>query len=94
MSEILQKAAEILGARLSGVAGVVKVDIAGEGGVMVENGVARVGDGDADVVISADAATFSGLLDGSVDPTMAYMSGRLKVAGDTGLALQVASRLS
>jgi putative sterol carrier protein len=53
---------------------------------------ASVGTGDApaDVTVSLTTATLGGLLDGSVDPQAAFMSGDLKVAGDMGMAMELA----
>ena len=52
------------------------------------------GDGEADVTISADADTFAEMLSGDLDPTGAYMSGRLRIDGDMGLAMKLATHLA
>jgi putative sterol carrier protein len=44
-------------------------------------------------VLTADVETFQGLLDGDVNPTSAFISGRLKVDGDMGLAMKLGSLL-
>lgn len=96
MSEILERAATALDEKLGGArfAGRVKFVILGEGALLVENGETRIEDGDAEVSISAEPDVFRGLMSGTVDPTSAYMTGKLKVDGDLGLALQVASELA
>ena len=38
-------------------------------------------------------ADFGKLLDGSLDPTMAYMTGKLKISGSTGVAMKLAAML-
>ena len=48
---------------------------------------------DADCTITADSATFQELLAGDLDPTAAFMSGRLSIEGDMGLAMRLASVL-
>ena len=55
---------------------------------------ARAGDGPADVTLTASADTFKGILDGSVNPTAAFMMGKLGVDGNMGLAIQLGSALS
>ena len=38
-------------------------------------------------MLSANRDTFQGILAGELDPTAAFMSGRLRVEGDMGLAM-------
>jgi putative sterol carrier protein len=95
MSSIVDEAVAALSAKLSGgVAGRVKFVIAGEGSVMVDATGVRAGDDEADVTLTADAETFQGILSGEVNPTSAFMSGRLSVEGDMGLAMQLGSALA
>lgn len=42
----------------------------------------------AHVTLRADAPTFDRLLSGALDPMLAMMTGRVKVAGDTSLAMR------
>lgn len=95
MSEIVDAAVKALNAKLGGggIDGSVKFVISDEGAVRVDEAGARADDSDADCVMTADAATFRGILDGDVNPTMAFMSGRLKVEGDMGLAMKLGSVL-
>ena len=50
-------------------------------------------DGPADCRISLSADDLQSLIDGGLDPTMAYMTGQLRVDGDMNLALQLAQAL-
>ena len=52
------------------------------------------GDDAADVTLTADAETFREIFDGSLDPTSAFMSGRLSIDGDMGMAMKLASTLA
>lgn len=95
MSEVIEKAVAALNEKLGdgGFDGTAKFVLAGEGAIMIDADGARAGDEDADVTLSADAATFAEILDGSLNPTSAFMSGRLAVDGDMGAAMRLAPAL-
>lgn len=96
MSDVIEAAISALAGKLAGedVDFSAKFEIEGEGAVRVdENGVSG-DDGEADVTMTADAETFQSLLAGELDPTSAFMSGKLAVEGDMGLALKLGSILS
>lgn len=97
MSDTLNTAVEAISEKLSGadMPGSVKFDIAGEGAVRVDaGGGVSIDDGDADVTISADLDVFKDLMGGELDPTSAYMSGKLKIDGDMGMAMKLAQLLA
>ncbi len=48
-------------------------------------------DQEADCTLKCSLDTFKGLMDGSQDPTMAFMMGKLKVDGSMGLAMKLNS---
>ena len=48
----------------------------------------------ATCTISTDAATMQSIMDGSSSPQAAFMTGKLKVAGDMSIALKVQSVIS
>ena len=73
--------------------GSVKFVIADEGALRVDAGGVSVDDSEADCTITADSETFRDLLAGELDPTAAFMSGRLAIDGDMGLAMRLASVL-
>lgn len=50
-------------------------------------------DEEADCTLSCSIDTFKGILDGSQDPNIAFMMGKLKVSGSMGLALKLNSIL-
>jgi putative sterol carrier protein len=97
MSEIVEAAVKALNAKLggAGIDGSVRFVIEDEGAVRIDgDGASPDGGGEADCTLTADAETFRSLLDGELDPTGAFMSGRLTVDGDMGLAMRLGSLLA
>ena len=96
MSTVIEAAIEALTEKLSGasIGNVIKFAIEGEGSIMVGPDGVSAGDDDADVTLSADAETFQSILSGELNPTAAFMSGRLAVDGDMGAAMALGSALS
>ncbi|MFP4043239.1 MAG: SCP2 sterol-binding domain-containing protein [Rhodosalinus sp.] len=74
--------------------GSVKFVIEGEGAVMLDDAGARAADEPAEVTLTADADTFRQILDGDLNPTSAFMTGRLSIDGDMGQAMKLAGALS
>ena len=50
-------------------------------------------DKDADCTITISENDFKGIISGSINPMMAFMSGKIKVAGDMSLAMKLQSLL-
>lgn len=95
MSDVVASAVAALNEKLAGgFAGTAKFVIEGEGAIMLDAGGARPGDEAADVTLTADAETFQGMLAGEVNPTAAFMTGKLSVDGDMGMAMQLGAILS
>lgn len=93
---IIDEAVAALNEKLGGAGldgGTAKFAVEGVGAVMLDADGARVGDEAADVTLSADAETLKGVLSGDVNPTTAFMSGKLSVDGDMGLAMKLAGAL-
>lgn len=94
MSDIINAAVSALSEKLNGALdGVAKFVIPGEGAIMMDADGVRSGDGDADVTLTADADTFRAILDGELNATAAFMTGKLSVDGNMGLAMQLGAVL-
>ena len=96
MSDTLTQAAEALSEKLDagGFDGSAKFQIEDMGAIVLDSDGVRVGDEDTDVTMSADAETFQAILSGELNPTSAFMSGKLTVDGDMGTAMKLASALA
>ena len=96
MSDIVNQAVAELNAKVAGsdFDGTAKFDIEGEGSVVIDSSGARASDEETDVTLSADAETFQDILSGDLNPTSAFMTGKLKVDGDMGAAMKLASVLA
>lgn len=94
----LAKAVEALEGKVSGMdafGASVRFDFDGEGAVMVDGNeappkVAVDSDSDADCTITAAEDVFREMLEGELDPTAAYMTGKIKIDGDMSAAMTMA----
>lgn len=95
MSDVITTAVAALNEKIgNGFDGLAKFVIEGEGAVMVDGNGARAEDSDADVTLSADTETFQAILEGDLDPTAAFMTGKLSIDGDMGMAMKLAGALA
>lgn len=96
MSDVITAAVDALKKKMGddGFAGTAKFVVEDEGTIMIDSDGVRAADEEADVTLTADTETFQSILDGDLDPTAAFMSGKLSVDGDMGMAMQLGSALS
>ncbi len=96
MSDVIEAAVKAMSEKLSGgfEDGVAKFVIEGEGAVILDAQGVRAGDDEADVTLTASADTFQAILSGDMNPTMAFMTGKLSVDGNMGLAMKLGAVLS
>ena len=95
MSDLIENAVAALSERLDGdLPGTAKFVLGSEGTIMIDGSGVRAGDEAADVTLTAEPDVFQSILEGETNPTAAFMSGKLTVDGDMGLAMQLASALS
>jgi putative sterol carrier protein len=96
MSDALETAIEKLREKIGDgrVEGSVRFDFTDMGAVRLdEQGVRRDDGSDADCTISASTDVFKAVFDGEMSPTAAFMSGKLRIAGDMGVAMRMAGLL-
>ena len=95
MSTVVETAVAALNEKMggSGFDGTAKFVISDDGAIMIDEDGARAGDDDADVTLTADTDTFKSILDGDLNPTAAFMTGKLSVDGDMGMAMKLSGVL-
>ena len=95
MSEVIDAAIAALNDKIGDAFdGTAKFVIEGEGAVLIGPGGAREGDDDAEVTLTASAENFQAMMKGELNPTTAFMTGKLKVDGDMGAAMRLGSALT
>ena len=80
MSDVIEAALAALAEKdTSSFEGSAKFLIEGEGAIIIDADGARAGDDEADVTLTASTETFKAILDGELNPTTAFMTGKLTV---------------
>ena len=92
MSSIIEQAVTALSDKLGGASfdGSAKFTIEDEGSLIIDTSGVRAGD-DETGDINCGGTCFSGYFAGDLDPTSAFMSGKLRVEGDMGTAMRLSS---
>lgn len=95
MSDSLNAAVQTLQAKIeeSGFDGSVKFEIEDEGVIRIADGTVTTDDGDTACTITAAAETFQELFAGDLDPTAAFMTGKIKIDGDMSQAMKLSALL-
>ena len=80
-----------------GMKAVYQFDLTGDGGgkynLAIDDGKLAVGEGahaSPNITITMAASDYLDMVNGKLNPQMAFMSGKLKIAGDMGLAMKMA----
>jgi putative sterol carrier protein len=94
MSAVIDAAVTRLSAKVQAFDGVAKFVVTGEGAIMIDETGVRAGDEEAEVTLTASADVFEAILEGEMNPTTAFMTGKLSVDGSMGMAMKLASVLS
>lgn len=67
----------------------VKFDFGDEGLIHMDGGAVTNEDKPADCTLTLSKSDFEAMGRGELDPTMAFMSGKLKIAGDMAVAMKL-----
>lgn len=96
MSDVVKAAVDAINKRLGadGFDGSIRVKIEDAGALIIDQDGARASDDDADCTMTASADTLQGMLEGDLNPTAAFMSGKLKVEGDMSVAMKLGAALA
>ena len=91
MSNVVEQAVNALKEKISGSAfdGSAKFLIEDEGSIIVDGDGVRAGNEDTEVTLIASTETFQEIMGGDLDPTSAFMSGKLRIEGDMGTAMRL-----
>ncbi len=75
----------------------VKFDLEGEGIILLDGteapAIVSAEDEEADATLTLSRDSLEQMLNGMLDPTFAYMTGKLKISGSMGVALKLAAML-
>ena len=95
MSDRLNTAAEALRGKMSGSGfeGSVRFDMADGGFLRVEDESVTTDEGASDCTITASMDTFQEMFKGELDPTAAFMTGKIRIEGDMSVAMRLAQVL-
>lgn len=94
MSDVMTQALAMLSDKLAGFDGSIKFVIEDMGTIMVDGAGVRAADEEAECTLTADADTLQGILSGDINPTSAFMTGKLKVDGDMSQAMKLGAMLA
>lgn len=95
LAKLTQKASSVITAG-GDFTNTVKFDFGDVGKLFIDGAAGAVdnSDSEAEATIKLDWADFEKLAAGDLDPTMAFMQGKLKVLGDMSVAMQLQSLVS
>jgi len=101
VQEIVEGISNVDAAKIEGINGVILFDLSGEGGgkwtLTLADGEAKVEKGETAspaMTLSMNAPDFVAMSTGALNPTAAFMQGKLKIAGDMSLAMRLQSILA
>ncbi|MFW2588306.1 SCP2 sterol-binding domain-containing protein [Sagittula sp. SSi028] len=96
MSDVVNAAVTALQSKMNGESfdGTAKFVIEGEGALVIDGSDVRAGDEETDVTLTSDQETFEAILSGDLNPTAAFMGGKLTIDGDMSKAMALGGVLS
>ena len=94
MSDVVNAAVRKLSEKIDSFDSTAKFVIEDEGAIMIDESGVRAGDEESEVTLTANRDTFEGILNGDINPATAFMTGKLKIDGSMGVAMQLGQALS
>ena len=93
MSNVIDDAVAALKEKMSNTSfeGSAKFEIESEGSIVISEGSVYASDDTADVTFTASVEIFEEIFNGELEPTAAFMTGKLKIDGDMGTAMRLAN---
>ena len=93
MTEIIKDAVEAMREKMlkNSFDGTAKFEIEGEGSIVLNENKVYASDEETDVTFKASVEIFQEIFNGELDPTSAFMTGKLKIDGDMGTAMRLAN---
>ena len=93
MTEIIEDAVKALREKMSNNSfdGTAKFEIEGEGSIVMSANEIYISNEETDVTFKASVEIFQEIFNGELDPTSAFMTGKLKIDGDMGTAMRLAN---
>ena len=74
--------------------GSAKFEIEGSGSIVINENKVYASDEETDVTLKASVEIFQEIFNGELDPTAAFITGKLKIDGDMGTAMRLANVFS
>jgi len=88
-------------AKVAGLKAAYQFELTGEGGAIYhavfDNGASDIGEGaieNPQCTVSMASGDFTAMVEGKLNPTAAFMTGKLRIKGDMGLAMRLQSIIS
>ena len=84
-------------AGMEGFGGSIRLDIEGDGSIFIDGSgdaiAVSTSEDEADTTVGLTLETLHGLMSGDLNPAMAFMTGKLQVSGNMGLAMKLQGML-
>ena len=93
MTEVIEDAVRALKEKMLNTSfdGSAKFEIEGEGSIVLRGNSVYASDEDTYVTFVSSVEIFQEIFNGEVDTTAAFMTGKLKIDGDMGIAMRLAN---